>query len=91
MRNIDDLRERLFSTLDAVLDGSMEIERAKAVNEVATVIIQSAKVEVDYVKATGASGASTDFLAAPKPEPKPIPQIQRGIAGVAAQLKEIRQ
>jgi len=36
----------------------MEIERAKAVAEVAQVMINSAKVEVDMVKALGARNGS---------------------------------
>jgi len=36
----------------------MDIARAKAIGDVARVIIDSAKVEVDMVKATGATGGS---------------------------------
>ena len=54
-KNISDLRSALFDTLDALRDPDkpMEIERAKAVVEVAQAIINSAKVEVDFAKATG--------------------------------------
>lgn len=54
-KTLDDLREHLFATLDALRDKTnpMEIERAKAISEVAQTVISSAKAEVDYVKALG--------------------------------------
>lgn len=57
--DINALRQHLFDTLAALKDKEhpMDIERAKAVSEVAQVIINSAKVEVDYAKATGAKGS----------------------------------
>lgn len=64
MKNkIDDLRNHLFATLEALQDkdAPMDIERAKAVSEVAQVIINSAKVEVDFLKTTGNMKA-TDFI-----------------------------
>ncbi len=64
MKNkINDLRNHLFETLEALKDkdAPMEIERAKAVADVARVIVDSAKVEVEFLKVTGAA-KSTDFL-----------------------------
>jgi hypothetical protein len=60
---IDDLRNHLFETLEALKDKDepMDLDRARAVAEVAQVIVNSAKVEVDFVKATGAV-RSTHFL-----------------------------
>ncbi len=57
--DIATLRQHLFDTLAALQDKAnpMDIERAKAVSEVAQVIINSAKVEVEYAKATGATGS----------------------------------
>ncbi|AZF03657.1 MULTISPECIES: hypothetical protein [unclassified Pseudomonas] len=57
MKNkIEDLRNHLFVAIEGLLDPDrpMEIERAKAVAEVAQVMINSAKVEVDMVKALDA-------------------------------------
>lgn len=50
---ITDLRDHLFETLEALKDQDkpMDLERARAISEVAQVIINSAKVEVDLVKA----------------------------------------
>lgn len=51
---IEDLRNHLFVTLESLLDADnpMDIERAKSVAEVAQVIVNSAKVEVDFLRAT---------------------------------------
>ncbi|WP_044275466.1 hypothetical protein [Pseudomonas fluorescens] len=61
MKNkIEDLRNHLFVTIEGLLDPDepMELDRAKAVAEVAQVMINSAKVEVDMVKALGAANGS---------------------------------
>jgi len=52
---IEDLRNHLFETLEALKDPDkpMDLERAKAVAGIAKEIIQSAKVEVDFLCVTG--------------------------------------
>lgn len=59
-RNINDLREHLFDTLEKLKTGEIDIERAKAVSQVGQVIVASAKVEVDYIRAN--NGGETPFL-----------------------------
>lgn len=74
---IEDLRQIMFDTLRDLRDKEkpMDIDRAKAVAEVAKVIVDSAKVEVDHMKIAG--GAST-FLPAPE-QPKPgQPRLVKG-------------
>jgi hypothetical protein len=69
MKNkIEDLRNHLFATIEGLLDDEkpMELDRAKAVAEVAQTIINSAKVEVDFLKTTGQS-TGTGFLEVPRP------------------------
>jgi hypothetical protein len=64
MKNkITDLRNHLFATIEALNDpdNPMDIDRAKAVSDVAQVIINSAKLEVDFIKATGRS-EGTGFI-----------------------------
>lgn len=58
--NIDTLRGHLFATLDGLRNKAepLDIDRAKAISDVAQVIINTAKVEVDYAKATGAKGSN---------------------------------
>lgn len=71
---IDDLRNHLFETLEALKDDEkpMDLARAKAIADVAKVLVESAKVEVDFLKATGAL-KSTDFL----PSEEDAVQIRR--------------
>lgn len=75
---IDDLRNHLFETLEALKDDEnpMDIARAQAVANVANAIIESAKVEVSFLKVTGAL-KSTDFLPTDVIEP---PRIAKRIA-----------
>lgn len=54
---INDLRTHLFAALDGLKDGSMEIDKAKAISDVGQVIINSAKVEVDHMKVAGGKGS----------------------------------
>jgi hypothetical protein len=65
MKNkIEDLRNHLFATLEALQDEEkpMELDRARAVADVAQVLINSVKVEVDFMRATGAITAPSGFL-----------------------------
>jgi hypothetical protein len=65
---ITDLREHLFATLEALRDEEkpMDIARAKAIAEVAQVVINSAKAETDYITATGARPTSGFIESAPE-------------------------
>jgi hypothetical protein len=60
-QDITTLREHLFATLTGVKDGSIDIERARAVNEIGKTLVDTARVEVDYLRATG--GGESEFLA----------------------------
>jgi hypothetical protein len=62
--NIEDLRNRLFAALDGLADDKhpMEIDRARAIADVARVIVDSAKAEVSLLHATGAKRTSTEFI-----------------------------
>lgn len=57
---IDDLRRRLFETIDGVRDGSVSVEKAKIVSDLAQVMVNSAKVEVDYLRAN--NGGDSAFI-----------------------------
>lgn len=52
--HINQLREHLMATLADLRnrDNPMEPDRARAVAQVASVLVDTAKVEVDYLKAT---------------------------------------
>ena len=84
-RTINDLREHLFATLEGLRnkDDPLDIDRAKAVAEVAQTIINSAKVEVEHMRVAGGPGtgfvAAQDALPAPAQGPRQTPQRQ-GVA-----------
>ncbi|WP_268799041.1 hypothetical protein [Pseudomonas huanghezhanensis] len=66
-----DLRNHLFATLEALqdLEKPMDIERAKAIAEVGKVLVDSAKVEVMYMKVMDGDGVSTGFIESEKALP----------------------
>jgi len=79
MKNkIEDLRNHLFETLEALKDKDepMELDRARAIADVACTIIDSAKCEVEFAKvvnsATGGFSGST-FLPSPVPRGDEVP------------------
>lgn len=56
--NFKELRSILFDTLRDVKDGKMDVKKAKSISELSQTLINSAKVEVDYLKSTGNGGKS---------------------------------
>ncbi len=74
-----DLRNHLFAALEGLADteSPMELDRAKAISEVAQTIINSAKVEVDAYKVAGMVDAPS-FLTA---EPQQLRATSGGKAG----------
>lgn len=67
--HITELRTQLLATLADLRnrENPMEPDRARAVAQVASVLVDSAKVEVDYLKATGQQSAP--FLETPPDAP----------------------
>jgi hypothetical protein len=78
---IDDLRNHLFETLEGLKDEEepMDLARARAIAEVAKVLVESAKVEVSFLKTTGAL-KSTDFM----PSEEDAVQLRRRLPGRVA-------
>lgn len=82
---IDSLYGVMFETLQALRDKDkpMDIERATAIKDMCQVIVNTAKVDVDYTRATGGQGSgfipqqAVDRSIAPPasvtPIAKPIP------------------
>ena len=58
---IQDLRHHLFETIEMLKDKEMDIATAKAISNVAQVIVNSAKIEVQFIKATQ-STQDTGFI-----------------------------
>ena len=83
--DIRGLRAHLFETLEMLKDKEkpLELDRAKAICEVAQVIVNTAKVEVSAMKEVG--GLGTEFLNIERneedrrlPEPKSKPGLSTG-------------
>ena len=80
MKNkIEDLRNHLFAALEGLADrdNPMELDRAKAIADVGRVIVDSAKAEVEFMKATGAK-SGTGFV--PLPASAPVAPVGRQLA-----------
>lgn len=78
---IEDLRDILFETLRAVKDGHISIERSKAVSDLTQTIVNTAKIEVEFIKATKNRVQGTGFLAGANvllPEPDAKPEADAG-------------
>lgn len=53
--SVAELRGFLFGVLEGLKSGAIPVDKAKVMSEVGQTIINSAKVEVDYIKATDAN------------------------------------
>jgi hypothetical protein len=79
MKNkMEDLRNHLFATLEALQDteNPMELDRARTIADVAGKVVDTAKVEVEFLKTTGAIRGSDFFPEEPKPQ-MPTPEMRR--------------
>lgn len=56
--NSQQLREHLEAALKGLQDGTVDIEKAKAIGDISQVVINLAKVEVDFVRANGGGQSS---------------------------------
>ena len=66
---IQDLRAHLFDALDRLKKREIDIDDAKAIVGVAQVIVDSAKVEVEFIKAVGGIATGTGFIPLEPPRP----------------------
>lgn len=58
--NITALRAILFDTLRGVKAGTVELDKARTISDISARLIETAKVEVDYLRATG--GGESTFI-----------------------------
>ena len=78
--SINDLRDHLFEALEMLKDpeNPMDIERARAVADISQAIINTAKVEIDLVKAVSASSpGSRKFFNMPEESRDVAPEAMR--------------
>lgn len=76
---MEDLRDHLFETIERLKDEDepMEIDRAKAIGKVADSIIESAKVEVDFLRVTGGIEGTGFIPDGHRPEPRLVTEGKR--------------
>ncbi len=63
-----DLRDHLFTTIERLSDGDIDIETAKLINGVAQTLVHTAQVEVKYLEVTG--NDRSEFI-----QPKALPPV----------------
>lgn len=71
---ITDLRNHLFEAIENLLDpdSSMDVEKAQTIAQLGQVIVNSAKVELQFSKMVGST--SSDFIPTVGEELKAIPE-----------------
>ena len=91
-KTIETLREHLFAAIAGVKDKTLSIEQAKTISDLSQVIVNTAKVEVDYLRAT--EGGESSFIStavgranlpAGLPNGTPLPN---GIVGIRRHMLE---
>jgi hypothetical protein len=65
------LRAHLFAALEGVKAGSLALDQARAVNELAKTLVDTGKLEVQYLKTTG--GGESKFIEPGQAEPEKLP------------------
>ena len=66
---LSDVRDHIFMALERLSDETLtndqvnvEVDKAKAISQLASTIIQSAKVEIDFINATGVLESQSDLF-----------------------------
>ena len=73
--DLNGLNSILFDTLRDLRNGKIDLDRAEAIRETAQTIINSAKVEVDYIKATDGQRGTTGLIDGGR---KPLEALPKG-------------
>lgn len=69
---VSDLRAILFETIGEVRAGKVSLDVAKTVADLTQVVVNSAKVEVDFIRATNGKGVASGFLGE---QPDAVPEL----------------
>ena len=80
MKTMDDLRSVIFDTIDDVRKSKIDATTAKAISELAQNVINSAKAEADYARATGQAVRSGLISTEPAAPPLPPPAAEAPLA-----------
>lgn len=60
-QDIEALRAHLFAAMEGVKSGTLDLDKARAINELGKTLVDTARVEVDFLKIT--DGEKSRFLA----------------------------
>ena len=74
-KTIEDLRTVLFETIEGVKSGKLDLDRAKMVSDLSQVVVNSAKVEVEFIRTV--EGKNSRFLGGEE-----VKDLPSGITGV---------
>lgn len=75
-QDISELRAQLFAAITGVRNGTLDVDRARAVNDIGKTLVDTARVELDYLKIT--DGSESAFIA---PAQKGLGNLPAGIVG----------
>jgi len=85
-KDITGLRQRLFDAIDKVSAGTMSLDQAKVISDLSQVVVNTAKVEVEYLRATG--GGESTFIDTAAGQDHVAGALPNGIVGIVRhQLK----
>lgn len=84
MKTMDDLRSVIFDTIDDVRKGKLDAATARAISDLAQNVINSAKAEADYARATGQVVRSGLISTEPAAPPLPAPTAAQPLAAPTA-------
>lgn len=88
---IEKLRESLFSALEGLSSGKIDVATAKAMSDIGQTIINSAKVEIEFQERTKRLVKSA-FFASPEPLPNNAlenPTPENGLIPTRHGIKEV--
>ena len=75
---ITDLRTHLFDAIKLVKAGSIKVDQARAISDLAGRIIESAKAETEAVKAFGRGAVPASGFIGSAPKPDTLDKQERG-------------
>lgn len=84
MKTMDDLRSVIFETIDDVRQSKIDAATARAISDLAQNVINSAKAEADYARATGQVVRSGLISTEPAAPPLPAPTAAQPLAAPTA-------
>jgi hypothetical protein len=79
-QDLSALRAHLFEAIAGVRAGTLDLDKARAVNEIGKTLVDTARVEVEYLRATG--GGESTFLDTAMGADNIPPKLPPGIKGI---------